>query len=307
MKNGKKLTRVEETRLRRKEKIDRVLKPVRWVVSGLGAVLTFMQSRSVSLSIFVFVMLWAFVLSSISKLWVSGLKWRRLVFTTILLGLPTLILHFSYQLWAIMWLSVVLGLVLGVLLTFYVIGFFFQDILDEDSGEILRGPLAEDAFLEIRNRFSDDEWRQIRLLPIWIFYLVSIADKRIDAAERDAFARDVALLDRYRDPLLRAMLAEIRSSMLDLDQEFDLALGDLSFEHVDGAWSIIAGELSHQEYIRFGKSLATAMNRLGETSEQSGEKLETVFRLMQNYAEDEASVEELFFELGFGGMIQPRE
>lgn len=61
----------------------------------------------------------------------------------------------------------------------------------------------------MREQFTDNEWSQLKLLPIYVYTLIAGADGKIDEKEERALNNTLKRAEKIVDPLHRELLVEI--------------------------------------------------------------------------------------------------
>ncbi len=284
----------QDAALARLRTIERILVPAGIAAGVGGAAYAYYRSSSIWLSIFVLAMVSQFVAGALPKILYHAHRIRRVLFALLLPVGGAAILYLTYNLWHMMWLSVILGLVGGLIISMLAGATLFSAVVGEDQvreklvGDFLvRERLAADpAAVAMKERFSPSEWDEIRRLPEFIIVGMaalsgSSASSRAARAWADAVFDPVA----YDDPLFRMILIEQRNSIermagtndalqwasLALSQStFDEHLKSASKEHYFSlgtsfdvstggssphAYDILQGELNKSEFRRFVASL----------------------------------------------------
>jgi len=118
---------------KRMERATKMLAPTGVILGLAGAAIIYWQSSSLWLGVFGLIMVSRFVMIGVPKIIFHK---RRIVRTIFYLLWPlggTAILYFTFQWWEIMWLSVLLGVVVGGIFSVLVSVVFFRRIVLEDQ------------------------------------------------------------------------------------------------------------------------------------------------------------------------------
>jgi hypothetical protein len=103
----------------------------------------------------------------------------------------------------------------------------------------------------MKERFSAQEWQDLRVVPLAAFYLVAGADGKVDEKEVAAFVTELAAGAALKDELHRELALDIAS-----DVQTALASAQANAQgHVARAKGILKAKLSADEYQRFVGSL----------------------------------------------------
>ena len=123
----------EKRRLQKEDKALRITKPI-GLVGGLAAgAWTFIESESIALSVYVFLMVLLVVGARVGEIITARYKVRRTLFATVLPVVSALVLYFMYQTTDIMWVSVLVGLVAGVVVSMLAGAFVFREVVSQDQ------------------------------------------------------------------------------------------------------------------------------------------------------------------------------
>jgi tellurite resistance protein len=103
----------------------------------------------------------------------------------------------------------------------------------------------------MKERFTTEEWQELRVIPVVSFYLVAGADGNVDKDEVTAFIKQVTMGAALKDELHRELAVDIAS-----DLEGSLKAAEANVEgHVERAKAILSNKLSVDEYQKFIGSL----------------------------------------------------
>lgn len=333
-------TSVTGTRkMERLRSIERVLGPLGVVLGLVGAGYAYWRSGSLWLGAFVLVMTSRFVAGSLPKIMYHDRKIHRTLFYLLWPVGGTAILWLVYSATAMMWLAVLSGLVGGALVSIFVGVIFFRDVAAQDqTREKGIGDFLIDESLEkdpeavaMKQRFSSGDWDEIKALPELVFWMVATAGgdgkHLVGKAERKAWASAIVDDDKHADPLLRAMLLDLRiglslmvgtndpfttGTMLTSNKRFEKH-SDASASTRDGfsmgrafemstgdsgphALLILENELSRDELRSFMKSLFEFGNKIAlADGEASSAELTALLQLVGMVAD---SPQDLFTILG---------
>ncbi len=103
-----------------------------------GAVVAYKMEPSVALAIFVFFVIQSFVGRGIGDVVTDSHKAKRFVYFTLQPALSIGVFYVTYALWATMWLSAVLGIVVGSILWQLLAVIVFPEIHEEETADSLK-------------------------------------------------------------------------------------------------------------------------------------------------------------------------
>lgn len=106
----------------------------------------------------------------------------------------------------------------------------------------------------MREKFTQEEWALLKLLPFQVFVLVAGADQQVDKAEMAQLEKDLRDAPFYKDPLHRELFVDILSS--DINALIKEAI-DLSkfVERANQMKATLKEKLTPEEYQRFVGSM----------------------------------------------------
>jgi hypothetical protein len=106
----------------------------------------------------------------------------------------------------------------------------------------------------MKERFTPEEWSQLKVLPFQVFALVAASDEKIDQKELDQLQSDLKNAAFYRDPLHREIALDILTS--DMQSLIQQALDVSQFApRASSIKTFLTEKLSTEEYQRFMGSL----------------------------------------------------
>lgn len=106
----------------------------------------------------------------------------------------------------------------------------------------------------MRERFTQEEWELLKLLPFQVFVLVAGADQKIDEAEVAQLNEDLRTAPFYKDPLHRELFVDILTS--DVNSLTKEAMDISRFvERANQIKVILREKLTPEEYQRFVASM----------------------------------------------------
>jgi len=106
----------------------------------------------------------------------------------------------------------------------------------------------------MREKFTQEEWELLKILPFQVFVLVAGADQKVDDAEVAQLQKDLQEAAFYKDPLHRELFVDILSS--DINALIKEAM-DLSkfVERANQMKATLKEKLTPEEYQRFVGSM----------------------------------------------------
>jgi len=115
----------------------------------------------------------------------------------------------------------------------------------------------------MKEKFSTEEWEDLKILPFAVFVVVAGADGKVDQKEVAEFATQVAQGAALKDPLHRELVVDIAGSTGDLLAKAT-ARGRSDF--VDSTKAVLKSKLTEDEYQRFIGSLFISGLRVAKAS-----------------------------------------
>jgi hypothetical protein len=123
----------ERRRLQREERVLKITRPTGFIGGLAAGVWTFIESRSVSLAIYVFLIVLLVVGARLGEIITARYKLQRTLFALVLPVVSAVVLYFVYQASEIMWLSVVVGLIAGIVVSMLAGAFVFPTVISQDN------------------------------------------------------------------------------------------------------------------------------------------------------------------------------
>jgi len=154
----------------------------------------------------------------------------------------------------------------------------------------------------MREKFTQEEWELLKLLPFQVFVLVAGADQKVDEAEAAQLQKDLQGAAFYKDPLHRELFVDILSS--DLNALIKEAM-DLSkfVERANQMKATLKEKLTPDEYQRFVGSMfinglkvarASGGGLLGLGDKVSAEEKRALFLFAATFDLDLDSISKFF-------------
>ena len=200
---------------------ERIMLPIGLILAVGASVWLYFVYKSIWLSLFVFIMVSRFLLGSFPKILHHSRKVYRTLFYMLWPAGGTLVLYLTYQWWGKMWLSALLGLILGMVISVLVGAVFFREVATEDQKreekvadflvdeQMGKNPDAE----AMKNLFSSSEWEEIKLFPSLILGMVALTAPKGPKPATNVYANAIVKPEKYKDPLFRMMLIDASTSI----------------------------------------------------------------------------------------------
>ncbi len=102
----------------------------------------------------------------------------------------------------------------------------------------------------MKEKFTQEEWQLLKLLPFRVFVLVAGADGRIDKGEVEQLQKDFRDAPFYKDPLHRELFIDILSSDINALIQEAADVSKLA-EQSSQMKAILKEKLTPEEYQRF--------------------------------------------------------
>ena len=154
----------------------------------------------------------------------------------------------------------------------------------------------------MREKFTQEEWDVLKLLPFQVFVLVAGADQEVDKAEIAQLQKDLQEAAFYKDPLHRELFVDILSS--DINALIKEAMDVSKFvERASQMKVTLRGKLTPEEYQRFVASMfinglrvarASGGGLLGRGDKVSEEEKRALFLFATMFDLDLESISKFF-------------
>jgi hypothetical protein len=154
----------------------------------------------------------------------------------------------------------------------------------------------------MKEKFTSQEWEQLKLLPFQVFVMVAGADSKIDEKEIEQLQADLRTAPFYKDPLHRDLFVDILTS--DIMALIKKAMDVSGFvERATQIKGILKAKLSTDEYQRFVASMfvngikvanASGGGFLGRGSKISPEEQRALLVFASLYELDPGSTSKFF-------------
>jgi uncharacterized tellurite resistance protein B-like protein len=105
----------------------------------------------------------------------------------------------------------------------------------------------------MKERFEAHEWEDLRFLPVAVFFMVALADRKVQPEEVAAFAKQVGEGAMLKDPLHRALVVDIAGNLQSVLQSVQNRQQAVDFTQKTKGF--LKAKLSDEEYQRFIGSL----------------------------------------------------
>jgi len=308
---GTHIKAIDPAMVQRHDKVQRFLKPLGFVLAIAAAVFTYYKSESPPLCIFVFLIVLLVIAGRIGELIAYPGRIQRAIFGAVLPVVGIVTLYYAYQQWGNMWLAAVLGLVIGIVASIFSGVTLFKRIAVQEAQRKKMGiqelSKPDKAAHEMKARFSASEWDSVKRMPSFMFWAVAVADNTDPKKAIKTFSKSVANADEYKDPLLRAILLEIRGAILDMvsSDKGKPAMG-LDFDAMGDFWDILDGELSKDEYKSFLSSLLIFGRKIAEVEGPLTEKKAKILADMAVIGSKAGGMPEEFFLTFFADALSSK-
>lgn len=297
------------------KKFQTVENVVKWMGVALGiaaGVFIYFQWKSVWLAIFGFICVAKFFGGELPHIIYHKKRLRRIIYYLTFPLFATVILYFTYRWWGKMWLSVLLGLVIGFVLNVLVSGLFnIKEIYTEDRQKLrdevnyqTEANLGDNPdALAMKDRFSEDEWREIKSLPPFMLMLVAMSSPtKRNKVNQKVLSHYVDVLyapRKIENPLLRMMVIdnyrEISSQFGEMNpllilSQMDKLKNTEAFAAITSGASpqsmvIIEDTLNPEEYRSFVRSLLQYTLKMAtSTGKQDPKQLQLIFQFFATFA-----------------------
>lgn len=302
---------IDPAMVRRHEKVQRFLKPLGFVLAIAAAVFTYYKSESLPLSIFVFLIVLLVIAGRIGELIAYPGRIQRTLFGAVLPAAGIAILYYAHQQWGNMWLAAALGLVGGIVVSMLSGLTLFRRVAVQEAQRkkvgIQEWRKPDKAAHEMKARFSASEWDSVKRMPSFMFWGVALADNTDPKKAIKTFGKSVANADEYKDPLIRAILLEIRGAVLDMvsSGKGKPAIGP-DFDAMGDVWEILDGELSSDEYKSFLSSLLIFGRKIAEAEGPLTEKKAEILAKMAEIGSKAGGMPEKFFLTFFADALSSK-
>ena len=288
---------------------------VNWTGVALGvasAIYIYLTYSSFWLAFFVFICVAKFFGGELPHVIYHKKRLRRILYYLTFPLFATVILYFTYQWWGKMWLSVLLGLVIGFILNVLISGLFnIKEIYTEDQQK-LRAESNYEAEISLdknpdavamKERFTDDEWREIKALPPFMLGLVAMTSvTKQNKVNQAVIKKYIDILydpEKIANPLLRMMLIDNRLEMnakfgemnpLMILSQMDKLMNTDAFAAITAgakpeSMVIVENTLNPEEYRGFVRALLEFTLKLASaTGKQNPQQLQIIFQFFANFA-----------------------
>lgn len=115
----------------------------------------------------------------------------------------------------------------------------------------------------MKEKFSSEEWEDLKLLPYVVFIAVAGADGKVDEKEVGEFAMQVTQGASLKDPLHRELIVDIAGSLGDMMSQ---AQSRSRPDFIATTKGVLKSKLTEDEYQRFIGSLFVSGLRVAKAS-----------------------------------------
>jgi hypothetical protein len=116
-----------------------------------------------------------------------------------------------------------------------------------------------------RPEFTDDEWKQLQLAPIWVFQAVAGVDGKIDEKEITALAKELSEAHLWKDPFVRDVLLTVGDDLSTLLPEAIRRIGE-TFTGLERVADILSLKADPTAANNFKKALLLIGKQVAEAS-----------------------------------------
>ena len=117
----------------------------------------------------------------------------------------------------------------------------------------------------MKEKFSPEDWEELKVLPFIVFNMVAAADGEIDKKEVAQVSAELMSAPTFKDPLHRELMLDVTQSNLQeiLKKSFDVGMTE---QRLSNAKSFLKQALSDEEYSRFLGSLIISGGNIARAS-----------------------------------------